>query len=134
MGLFERDAKLSFQVAAARCEARSPRAGPSACAAEHTLKEVTEVAKAADISEFNPHIATPIRWRPEIRSCFPVLSQFVILFAFLRIRKDAVGFIYFFKLFFRVLIFGIDLRALLLSMLPARLTNRVASNVAGRPH
>src|SRR5262249_42258643 len=134
MGFFERDADLSFQVAAASCEVRSRRAGPSACTSEHTLKEVAEVAKAAtDISEFNPHIATPIRWRPEIRSCFPVLSQFVILFTFLRIRKDAVGFIYFFKLFFRVLISGIDVWVELSSELPVSITNLLVSNLARKP-
>src|SRR5262245_29296972 len=134
MGLFESDGELSFQVAAASWEAGSPRAGTSARTAEYTFKEVTEVANAAaEISEFNPHIAAPIRWRPEIRTCFPVLSQFVILLTFLWIRKDAVGFIYFFKLFLRVLISGIDVRVVLSSKLPVSITNLLVSSLARKP-
>src|SRR4030095_15284213 len=61
--LFERDAELSFQVAPASWEARSPRPGASARTTEHTLKKFTEVAKATAIFQFHPLLATPIHWR-----------------------------------------------------------------------
>src|SRR5262249_8926106 len=96
----------------------SLRAGAWARPAEHALKEVTEVGESAEISEINLHIAAPTGWRLEICPGLPVRPEFVILFPFLRIRKDTVGFIYFFKLFLGILISGMEVGVVFWSNLP----------------
>src|SRR5262245_54579526 len=133
MCLLERDTDLGFQVAPARCKPGSLRAGAGARPAEHVLKEVTEVGESAEISEINLHIATPTRWRLEICPGLPVRPEFVILFPFLRIRKDTVGFIYFFKLFLGILISRIDVGVVFSSKLPISCANLLVGGLPGEP-
>src|SRR5262249_54183521 len=111
----------------------SLRAGAWARPAEHALKEVTEVGESAEISEINLHIATPTGWRLEICSGLPVLPEFVVLFPFLRIRKDAVGFIYFFKLVLGILISRMGVGVVFSRKLPISSTNLLISGFSREP-
>src|SRR5262249_29322568 len=61
----------------------------------------------------------------------PVLAELIVLLSFLRVRKDAVGFVYFLEFLFSILIPRIDVGMMLSCQLPVGRANLVFRSLPG---
>jgi hypothetical protein len=106
VSLFERQLDFSFDILAAHPHCAATPARASSGAAKQALEEIAEAGSLAAASEdFGkvPETAAarglPSWRRREIRTGMPVRSQLIVLFSFLGVRKDLIGFVDVLELF-----------------------------------
>src|SRR4029077_12661566 len=104
MRLFECEPNLCLDILTAHGKARAAASAPTA--AKQALEEITKstltassAKQVAKVTIFDMR-ALPLRRRPEVLPCFPVLPKLVVSLALVGIGQNFVGFVYLFEFLF----------------------------------